>query len=186
MLPLETERLLLRALRAGDARIIHGYRNDPEVARYQDWTLPFSLAMAEQLVYEQALIEGPIRGDWIQLGVEHQGELVGDMAVGLDRAGTVATIGYTLRTDRQGRGFATEAAGALIDALFARGVGRVVATIDPLNVRSARLLERLGFHYERRAIGAALVRGTWVDDDLYAVSSDERATRVAHGIRPAT
>ena len=41
------------------------------------------------------------------------------------------------------------------------------------------LLERLGFRYEGRAIGAAFVRGAWVDDDRYAMLRDERAAWVS-------
>jgi RimJ/RimL family protein N-acetyltransferase len=174
MLPLATQRLVLRALRPEDAAVIHGYRNDPETARYQDWSLPFGLALAEALVAEQAETQAPVAGEWIQLGVEHEGELIGDLAVGLDRSGTMATIGYTLRPDRQGQGFGTESVGALVDALIERGVVRVVATIDPHNVRSARLLERLGFRFDGRAVGAAFVRGAWADDDRYAITAPER------------
>jgi RimJ/RimL family protein N-acetyltransferase len=176
MFPLSTARLLVRALRASDAPVIHAYRNDPETARYQDWSLPFPMAAAERLVEEQAGVDRPLDGAWIQLAVEHAGELVGDLAVGLDRTGSTATVGYTLRPDRWGQGLGSEAVGALVDALFMRGTQRVVATIDPLNLRSARLLERLGFTYQGRAVGAAFVRGAWVDDDRYQVTPDERTS----------
>lgn len=181
ILPVRTDRLSLRALRPEDAPVIHGYRNDAEVARYQDWPVPFPVEAAERLVAEQAGVDGPVVGDWVQLGVEQDGELVGDLAVGLDRSGTTATIGYTLRPDRWGSGLATEAVGALIDALLAAGVERVTATLDPLNLRSARLLERLGLDYEGRAVGAAFVRGAWVDDDRYGIA---RAGRAAWNARP--
>jgi RimJ/RimL family protein N-acetyltransferase len=183
MLPLSTPRLVVRALRGADAAVIHGYRNDPVVARYQDWTLPFTLATAEQLVAEQSDADRPMAGDWMQLGVEHAGELIGDLAVGLDRTGSTATVGYTLRASHWGQGYATEAVGALVDALFERGLERVAATMVPLNLRSARLLERLGFGYEGRAVGAAFVRGSWVDDDRYSVSAEARASWLA---RPRT
>jgi len=176
MLPLSTPRLLLRALRASDVAVIHGYRNDPVVARYQDWTLPFTLEAARRLVSEQADVDRPVSGDWIQMGVEHAGELIGDLAVGLDRAGTSATIGYTLRADHWRQGYATESVGALVDALFERRIVRVAATLDPLNIPSARLLERLGFGYEGRAPGAAFVRGAWVDDDRYALGVEARGS----------
>lgn len=183
MLPLTTPRLLLRPLRTADAAVIHGYRNDPDAARYQDWSLPYAMATAEQLVTEQADILAPVPGDWIQMGVDHEGELIGDLAVGLDGSGTMATIGYTLRPEHWGQGFGSEAVGALVDALFERGVVRVVATIDPENIRSARLLERLGFRYDGRAVGAAFVRGAWVDDDRYAITAPERRSFLA---RPGT
>lgn len=184
MLPMSTPRLVLRALLAQDAAVIHEYRNDPEVARYQDWPLPFTLAAAEQLVAEQVDVDSPVAGDWIQLGVEHAGELVGDLAVGLDREGTSATIGYTLRAAHWGQGYASESIGALVDALFERGLERVVATIDPLNLRSARLLERLGFEYQGRAARAAFVRGAWVDDDRYSLSLRVRAHWLARPRMP--
>lgn len=175
VLPLRTERLVLRTLGPSDAAVIHAYRNDPEVARYQDWTMPFTQAAAEQLVAEQADVVGPVVGDWVQLGIEHERRLVGDLAVGLDGSSITATVGYTLRTDSWGQGLGTEAVGALVDALFARGIERATATLDPLNLRSARLLERLGFGYEGRAVAAAFVRGAWLDDDRYTISAGERA-----------
>jgi RimJ/RimL family protein N-acetyltransferase len=178
-LPLTTPRSTIRALTRADAPVLAAYRNDPEVARYQDWPLPFTLAAAEELVAEQADISGPRAAAWVQMGIEHAGELIGDIAVGLDGTGTLAMMGYTLRADRQGQGLATDAVGGVIDALFAAGLHRVSATLDPANIPSAMLLERLGFRYEGRAIGAAFVRGEWADDDRYALLADERSAWLA-------
>lgn len=176
-LPLRTERLTLRALTAGDAPILAAYRNDPEVARYQDWDLPVSRRDADEFVASQAGATGPVPGDWVQIAIDHEGELAGDLAVGLDGGGALAMIGYTLRRDRQRMGIGREAVRALVDALFDRvGVHRVAATLDPLNVASARLLEQLGFRYEGCAKATAAVRGQWLDDDRYAMlRSDRRA-----------
>jgi aminoglycoside 6'-N-acetyltransferase len=145
ILPLRTPRLTLRALVPSDATIQAAYRNDPEVYRYQDWEVPVTLEAANTFVAEQAGVTGPRPAEWVQIGIDHDGDLVGDVAVGMDGTGKLAMIGYTLRADRQGRGFAVEAVGGLIDALFAAGVHRVAATLDPLNIPSAMLLERLGF-----------------------------------------
>ncbi len=185
LLPLTTPRLTIRALDVADAPVLAAYRNDPEVNRYQDWPLPVTPETAAAFVAEQAGVTGPRAAEWVQLGIEHDGELVGDVAVGLDGSGTLATIGYTLRGDRQGRGFATEAVGAVIDGLFASGVHRVAATLDPRNIPSAMLLERLGFRYEGRAIQAAFVRGAWEDDDRYALLAAERAAWLARPRTPA-
>ena len=104
--------------------------------------------------------------------------------MGLDGTGRLATIGYTFRADRQGHGFAPRRPWVrIIDAMFERGLHRVSATLDPQNVASAMLLERLGFRYEGRAVGAAFVRGDWADDDRYAMLADERAAWLA---RPRT
>ena len=166
---------LLRPFTLADAAVLAAYRTDPDVARYQDWAVPFTVEAAEQLIAGQAGLPGPERGGWYQIAIEHDGELVGDLALGLDETGQLATLGYSLRTDRQGSGFASEAAGALIDRLFASfGVHRVAATLDPANIASARLLERLGFRYEGRGVQSALVRGEWADDDRYALLRSDR------------
>lgn len=183
MLPRTTSRLTLRAFRTDDAPILAAYRDDPEVARLQDWPLPYGLESAHRLIEEQTNVTDPRVADWVQIAVEHADELIGDVAVGLDTTGQLATIGYTLRAERQRQGFGREAVGAVVDALFERGIHRVSATLSPENLPSAMLLEHLGFRYEGRATKAAFVRGEWEDDDRYAILAEERAAWLA---RPRT
>jgi RimJ/RimL family protein N-acetyltransferase len=102
--------------------------------------------------------------------------LVGDAAVGLDPTGSVAGLGYTLAPASQGRGFASEAAAALVDAVFARTpVHRMLVTLDPDNHASLRVVEPLGFRYEGLARQAERIRGEWVDDLRFALLRDEHA-----------
>jgi len=115
-LPLRTRRLTMRAFTAADATTLAEYRNDPEVARYQDWDLPVSRQEAQAFVASQREVTGPVPGEWVQIAVEHKGELAGDVAVGLDGRGGLATIGYTLRPDRQRLGIGREAVAALAAA----------------------------------------------------------------------
>jgi RimJ/RimL family protein N-acetyltransferase len=175
-LPYATQRTLLRRLTPADAPVLAAYRSDPDVARHQGWDLPFTAQDAAELIANQLDLTGPAPGRWIQVGIEHGGELIGDLAIWLDPGGALATLGYTLRRHHQGHGLAIEAVGAAVDRLFAlTGVHRIGATADPEHLRSARLLERLGFRYEGRAIAAADVRGEWLDDDLYALLAQDRA-----------
>jgi RimJ/RimL family protein N-acetyltransferase len=185
-LPIRTERLVLRRLGTGDVTALTSYRNDPDVARYQDWEVPYTRDLAHQLVDEMAGVAAPAPGAWMQIAVADEDDrLVGDLAVGLDPNGQLALIGYTLAPAHQGKGYATEAAGALVDQLFERlGLHRVAATLDPANVPSARVLERLGFRYEGRNVSSAFVRGQWYDDDRYAILADERRAWKARELRP--
>ena len=122
----------------------------------------------------------PPHGDWLQIAVEHDGELAGDVAVGLNDDGRIATIGYTLATAFQGRGLASDAVGALVDRLFARlGVHRVEASIDGRNLPSARLIEGLGFEREGFAPRAVWADGEWVDDVRYGLDEDQHAAWAA-------
>lgn len=59
-------------------------------------------------------------------------------------------VGYALLPEFCGHGYAAEAAAAAVaHARDALGLRRVVAVVNPDNARSLRLLEKLGFRYER-------------------------------------
>jgi RimJ/RimL family protein N-acetyltransferase len=59
-------------------------------------------------------------------------------------------IGYHLRADETGKGYATEMAAALVDVAFdVCGADRVELHIDPANTASVRVAERLGIPFER-------------------------------------
>ncbi|MGH9269684.1 MAG: GNAT family N-acetyltransferase [Ilumatobacteraceae bacterium] len=169
-LPIETERLRIRAMTVDDAPVFAAYRSEPAVARYQSWTAPYPLESARRLIEEQP--SAPTAGDWIQLAIEHDGQMIGDVAVGLSADGKVATIGYTLASAHQGAGMATEAVGAIVDRLLdGWDVHRVEASVDPRNVASAQVVERLGFDFEGTAVSSVWSSGEWCDDDRYALTA---------------
>lgn len=172
-LPIATDRLVLRPFRGDDAAVLAAYRSDPDVARYQSWTAPYGVGAARTLIDAQSLLDGPTRGEWIQIAIERDGELVGDVAVGLSDDGLTATIGYTVAPAHQGGGLATEAVGAVVARLFHEfAVHRVQASIDPRNDASARVVERLGFVHEGTALASVQHHGDWADDARYALTAD--------------
>jgi RimJ/RimL family protein N-acetyltransferase len=179
-LPIATPRLRLRSFRAADATPFAAYRSLPEVAQFQSWPTPYALGDAERLVAEMAPLADPVAGDWLQIAVDRDGVLAGDVAVGLSKDGRVATIGYTLAPAFQGRGLAREAVAAVVDGLFTRrGVHRVDASVDGRNLASARLLEALGFEREGFAPAAEWADGEWIDDVRYGLNDDQYAAWVA-------
>ena len=160
--PLRTERLVLRVMRATDAVAFAAYRNDPEVARYQSWDLPFTEQDALSLLCGQADRDDVSPGQWTQFAVERDGELVGDVCAHLHDTCAVAEIGFTLARTHQGRGYASEAVQALVGDLVQRvGVGRVCAELDPENIASQRVLENVGLMYEATTKKSFLWRGQW-------------------------
>jgi ribosomal-protein-alanine N-acetyltransferase len=66
-----------------------------------------------------------------------------------DRHGCVE-IGYGIEPGRRGRGYATEAVGALVRWAWDRGVTRIVAECHRDNRASARVLTKLGMRLESR------------------------------------
>ena len=137
---------------------------------------------AQKEIDEQAALDGPTNDAWVQLAVELRGTTIGDVAIGVRDGGRQATIGYSISTHAQGHGYATEAVGAVVDALFDQvDLHRIVASIDPENGASRRVLEKLGFRFEGRSPSSAFVRGAWVDDDHFALLASERTPAVSAG-----
>lgn len=180
-----TDRLVIRPLARRDLTALTRYRNAPAVARYQEWALPYTRDLALTLLDDLAGTDGPTPAVWVQLAItDTDDRLVGDLAVWLDESASLAMIGYTLAPKHQGKGYATEAVGALMDWLVAQRVHRVAATLDPDNLASARVLERCGFRYTGTARSAALVRGTWEDDARFEILADEwKAWRKAKPVK---
>lgn len=178
-LPIVTARLTLRRFVAADSATLAQYRSDVEVARYQSWSTPYPVAAAARLIDDQAHLDGPARGEWLQIAATLDGELIGDVAVRLSDDGNTARIGYTLATAHQRHGFAGEAVGAVVARLFESGVHRIQASLDARNVRSARLLERLGFRHEGTEIAAELDDGEWCDVNHYAILDVEHERRIS-------
>lgn len=76
-------------------------------------------------------------------------------------------IGYRLRRSAWGKGFATEAACAVRDFAFnSLGMQRLIALIDPDNIASIRVAEKLGMQYEKDI----MLPGYTHPDRIYAVS----------------
>lgn len=167
---IETDRLTIRPLAPRDIPTFVDYRNVTDVARFQDWPLPYTEQMAVDLVGDAGRQGGPTPGEWVQLALERDGVLVGDIAVWLDDESQLASIGYTVAPEHQGHSYAVEAAAAVVEWLFTEAsVHRIAATIDPRNMASAAVLERCGFEYVGTARASAFVRDEWADDTRFSL-----------------
>ena len=130
--PMRTERLVLRPLLDSDIDVILAYQNDPSVSALQGWDLPVTRERVERHVAQQSSWSDIVPGEPRQIGIELQGELVGDIYVRLDEHGGVAEIGFTLRTEHQRKGYAFEAASAVVADLIERlGCHRILGQLSP-------------------------------------------------------
>jgi ribosomal-protein-alanine N-acetyltransferase len=146
---LETERLVLRALRSDDAEALFAVLGDGEVTAFYDEVYGDVSQVREQI---GAWAEGFEARRCIRWGIapRGQGEIVGTCGYyGFHRWHRRAGIGYELARSFWRQGITTEALGAIIEFGFDRvGLNRIEALVMPENEGSVKLLEGLGFHQE--------------------------------------
>ncbi len=171
--PIRTERLLIRPFRPDDAAGLAARRNDPEVAKYQNWEVPFTLEQAEALVAELVAMDGPAIDEWWMAVVEDgaTGVVLGDLALHLTWQGRTAEVGYTFDAAHWGSGYAVESVTALVEYLFEElGVTRAFGMLHPDNPASAMVLERTGFLYEGHLKSSFWVGDEVSDDWIYGLT----------------
>jgi len=172
---IQTERLVLRPLRASDAEHVHAYRGDSEVARFQSWDTQ-SLDEVRAFIAEQTALRHDEPG-WYQLAIARRStdRVVGDLGVHiLESDIRQVELGFTLAPDAQGQGYAAEAVRAMLGHLFvALGKHRVIASTDPRNERSIALLRRVGFRLEAHHRESLWFKDAWADDLIFALLRSE-------------
>jgi RimJ/RimL family protein N-acetyltransferase len=171
-----TERLTLRDLEASDAQRIFEYRSRPEVSRFQFWGTQ-SRDEIQGYIRGLAAIEPGTPGSWYQIGIALQssGELIGDCGFHVLQAEPrQAEIGIALAPEYQSRGYATEGLRALLDYVLVRlGKHRAFGSVDPRNVRSIQLMQRVGMRQEGHFIKSLWFKGEWVDDMIFAMVAND-------------
>ncbi len=173
---IRTRRLLLRRLRAEDAEALFHYRSDPDVSRYQNWD-PQDVEEIRGFIREQSSVEVDTPGTWCQMGIYllDSETLAGDCGLHFPEGRDFEVeLGITLAPAFQGKGYAAETLIAVIDVLFELfGKHRVTASLDPRNLASARLLERVGLRREAHFRKSLWFKGEWADDILFAILEEE-------------
>lgn len=175
--PIETERLLLRSFREGDLDDLHAIRSRPEVVRYlygEVRTREEVEVMLAERIAATSLWEDD---DMLVLAVERRDDsrVIGDVTLWLRSAEhRQGEIGFAFHPDAQGRGFAREAAAAVLELAFGRmGLHRVYGRTDGRNDASAALMRRLGMRQEAHLRENEIFKGAWGDELIFAVLEAE-------------
>ena len=175
--PLETSRLTLRPFVESDFDAVFAMRSDPEVALYL-YQEPLSPdETRSRLERNMALSAWTAEGDWLSVAVVERatGLTVGDLAFHwVSERDRTAEVGFVFDQRHQGKGFATEAARALLEWAFgSAGFHRVIGRTEARNVASARVLEKLGMRLEAHFVENEWVKGEWQSELVYAILDRE-------------
>jgi RimJ/RimL family protein N-acetyltransferase len=151
-LPKATDRLEFHAMGNDDLDDLAALLGDPAVMRYYPRVRSRAEAR-EWITWNQGLYDREGFGLWV-VRLRETGEFVGDCGLTPQEVEGVTDIevGYHVRADLQGHGYATEAAAACHDhARDVLAVPRLIAIIHPDNVPSQRVAEKIGLSHERDA-----------------------------------
>ena len=140
---LHTERLILRPIALEDFPRWAEMMADPEAARFLGGAQPSATAWRGFMT---------MAGAWSLTGVSMFSVIERDSGLWLGRIGPWrpngwpgTEVGWGLHPEAQGKGFGVEAAAAAIDYAFdVLGWTEVIHCIDPDNLPSIRLAERIG------------------------------------------
>ena len=176
--PVHTERLHLRPLSEVDVPALLSYHSSPEVHQY----LPMGPMDAEGVrhrlrhgLWSRSTLEE--EGEILFLGGElvATGELIGDMMLRwLSVKDQCGEIGYVINPAYGGHGYTTEAAHAVFGLAFHQlGLHRMIARIDPRNMASIRLAQRLGMRREAHLVENHWHQVGWADEVDFALLAHE-------------
>jgi RimJ/RimL family protein N-acetyltransferase len=176
-LPIETERLRIRAYTADDLDAVLGMFGREDVSRYLNWE-PMDGERATALLGRrigQASMEKAGEGLGLALEERASGRFVGEVILRwLSEESRQGEIGWSLHPDAQGKGYATEAARELLRLGFEElGLHRIIAECDPRNEASIRVMERLGMRREANLVDSVWLKGEWVGSIVYAILEGE-------------
>lgn len=180
---LSTKRLLLRPWTMDDVEAFYLYASSPEVGPAAGWKPHESLEESREILEKWTGRDYP---DIIfALEEKDTGSIVGSIGLHTDthraRNAKCRMLGYCIAKEYWGKGFATEAANAVMDYAFQRLQVKLL-TVDHYvdNMGSRRVIEKCGFRYEgtlRRAL--QIYDGSYKDTCFYSMSAAEYRLRRA-------
>ncbi|WP_160714373.1 GNAT family N-acetyltransferase [Chitinophaga solisilvae] len=169
---MESARLVLRKLTTGDIPDVHRLHSIPETDEFNTLGLPATIAVTEQLVEEW------MRASDTQVWCITEKDtrtFVGLIGLILKPARfRSGEIWYKLDIAHWGRGITTEAVQLLLAHAFdTLSLHRVEAGCAVDNIGSVKVLEKCGMAREGSKRKVLPVRGTWLDNYMYAILEED-------------
>ncbi|WP_100372328.1 GNAT family N-acetyltransferase [Bacillus sp. FJAT-45037] len=167
---LETRRLILRKVKKEDAKDILNYLSDKEVMKYYGLE-PFNSIndALDEISWYQSIQNNKTGIRW-GITLKEQGVMIGSCGFhNIVSKHSRAEIGFELSKEQWGNGIAVEAVETIISHGFEHlNLQRIEALIEPPNLSSQKLVEKIGFIREGLLRSYEFTCGEY--DDLYMYS----------------
>jgi ribosomal-protein-alanine N-acetyltransferase len=168
----------LREFRSDDAADSLAIVGDDQVTQW----LSFD---SRDLDAAQAMIDGAVQRAQDEPRTEYYLAVTGegDELVGFSRLALTgvkaAKLGYAVRADRWGKGYATDTARQMVRFGFDElGLHRISAAIGPDNTASIAVVNKIGMRQEGRLRDHVFTNGAWRDSLLFSILEQEWNPRV--------
>jgi ribosomal-protein-alanine N-acetyltransferase len=172
---LRTERLILRPFELSDAKIVQQKAGDKAIAETTvNIPHPYPDGLAEEWIstHQPKFESGELINYAITL--EKTGELIGAVGLVVNKRFNHAELGFWIDKDFWGKGYATEAARAVMDYGFNKfGLHKIFAHHMTKNPASGRVMKKLGMREEGLLKEHLLRSGKYEDAVLYGVLKDD-------------
>jgi RimJ/RimL family protein N-acetyltransferase len=184
ILPIQTERLILRTFERSDVEGLNAYHALPSVQRYVVSRTRDRADIADALNIMRGHVSLQRPGDTLTLAMVRKGDqtLIGHVALHWsDATAGQGEVRFVINPAFAGQGFVREALGALFDLAFEHyRIHRVFARSDGRNHHSIKLMQQLGMRLEAHYREHALFQGEWDEELHFAILDREwqRSTKV--------
>ena len=167
--PIQTARLTLRSYSAADIADLVRLAGAREVAA-TTLRIPHPYTEQDAKEFIAAYAAQTVPETRFAITLTSDGRLCGGIGFRVDEAHQHAELGYWLGVPYWGRGYATEAAGAMIQYGFETlGLHRIYASYVPHNVASGRVLQKIGMRREGLMRSHICKWGEFQDLEYYGI-----------------
>lgn len=170
---IKTERLILRSYKKEDWERVHIYGSNPDFSKYEIWG-PNTLEDTHKFVGEmvqQSETDPRYKFDFA-VCLKENGILIGGCGIRREtESSQVANLGWAINPEFQSKGYATEAARALVEFGFQNlNLSVIYATCDTRNSPSYKVMEKLGMKKVGFIKGTKEVKGHIRDSYRYELT----------------
>ncbi|MGV8854033.1 MAG: GNAT family N-acetyltransferase [Devosia sp.] len=184
LLPIQTDRLVLRNFERTDIEDLSQYHVLPAMQRYAFTQTRDrdQVPAALKIMSGQVSLQRP--GDTLTLAMVRKGDnqLIGHVSLNWsDSTAGQGEVRFMINPSHSGQGFTEEALGALFDLAFEHyHIHRLLARCDGRNHHSIKLMQKLGMRLEAHYREHALFQGEWDEELHFAILDREwmRSTKV--------
>jgi RimJ/RimL family protein N-acetyltransferase len=170
---METKRLVIRRFKPEDWPDLYEYLSQEATVKHEPYDI-----FSEEAAKEEAAKRSNDNSFWA-VCLQDSGKLIGNIYMNEQDFDTWE-LGYVFNMHFLGKGYATEAANAVIhEAINHQNARRIIAFCSPLNKPSWRLLERLGLRREGHLLKNIYFKKDpagdpiWLDTYEYGILADE-------------